>query len=87
MFAERAGSYRRWRFSRRRMMTNKALVAQLDRAADFESAGRRFEPCRARHLTSPARLSARQPQQARAKRAMFRAGAVIAERAKMENDL
>jgi hypothetical protein len=25
-----------------------APVAQLDRASDFESAGRRFEPCRAR---------------------------------------
>ena len=26
-----------------------ALVAQLDRASDFESAGRRFESCRARN--------------------------------------
>jgi hypothetical protein len=28
-----------------------APVAQLDRAADFESVGRGFEPLRARHLT------------------------------------
>ncbi len=27
-----------------------APVAQLDRASDFESAGRRFEPCRAHHI-------------------------------------
>ncbi len=26
-----------------------ALVAQLDRASDFESAGYRFEPCQAHH--------------------------------------
>ena len=28
-----------------------APVAQLDRASDFESAGRRFDPCRARSVT------------------------------------
>jgi hypothetical protein len=27
-----------------------ALVAQLDRASDFESEGRRFEPCRVHHF-------------------------------------
>ncbi len=27
-----------------------APVAQLDRASDFESGCRRFEPCRARHI-------------------------------------
>src|SRR5882724_10880091 len=30
--------------------TRQARVAQLDRAFDFESKGRRFEPCRAHHL-------------------------------------
>ena len=30
-------------------MTENAPVAQLDRATDFESVGRTFEPCRA-HL-------------------------------------
>ena len=39
-----------------------APVAQLDRASDFESAGRRFESCRARHFciakTSAVRSSA-----------------------------
>ena len=28
---------------------NKALVAQLDRASDYESEGYRFESCRVRH--------------------------------------
>ena len=36
------------------MMIASAPVAQLDRAPDFESVGRRFESCRARHLRSPA---------------------------------
>ena len=31
----------------------RAPVAQPDRAMDFESIGRRFEPCRARHYRSP----------------------------------
>ena len=31
------------------MMHGRAPVAQLDRAPDFESVGRRFESCRARH--------------------------------------
>jgi|CZCA01.1.fsa_nt_gi hypothetical protein len=31
----------------------RAPVAQLDRAMDFESIGRRFEPCRARHFCLP----------------------------------
>ena len=30
-----------------------ALVAQLDRASDFESVGRGFESLRARHLVAP----------------------------------
>jgi hypothetical protein len=40
--------------SRRQVIDNRpvAPVAQLDRASDFESAGRRFEPCRARHPPS-----------------------------------
>ncbi len=29
----------------------RALVAQLDRASDFESEGRRFEPCRVHQPT------------------------------------
>src|SRR5687767_4213215 len=33
------------------MIFNRAPVAQLDRAPDFESVGRRFESCRARHST------------------------------------
>ena len=32
-----------------------ALVAQLDRASDFESEGREFESLRARHLTKMSR--------------------------------
>ena len=36
-----------------------APVAQLDRASDFESAGRRFESCRARQSATPSALSMR----------------------------
>ncbi len=35
------------------MVTPVAPVAQLDRASDFESAGRRFESSRARFVTPP----------------------------------
>src|SRR5262245_23415288 len=34
-----------------------APVAQLDRAPAFEAVGRRFEPCRARHITDEQRWS------------------------------
>ena len=34
------------------MIRGRAPVAQLDRAPDFESVGRRFESCRARHLAA-----------------------------------
>jgi hypothetical protein len=45
--------------SRIRVMVQ-ALVAQLDRASDFESEGREFESLRARHLAPRGQLSARQ---------------------------
>ena len=32
------------------LLEDDALVAQLDRASDFESESRRFEPCRAYHI-------------------------------------
>ena len=35
-----------------------APVAQLDRASDFESGCRRFEPCRARQLSNSSKLMA-----------------------------
>ena len=35
------------------MMHDRAPVAQLDRAPDFESVGRRFESCRARQAALP----------------------------------
>ena len=34
-----------------RMMATSAPVAQLDRVPDYESGGRTFESCRARHLS------------------------------------
>ena len=37
----------------------RAPVAQLDRAPDFESVGRRFESCRARHSARPLRAHGR----------------------------
>src|SRR5436853_7488734 len=37
----------------RGMMHVRAPVAQLDRAPDFESVGRRFESCRARQASAP----------------------------------
>ena len=33
-----------------KLIVNKALVAQLDRASAFEAESRRFESCRARHF-------------------------------------
>ena len=46
--AERAAIDSRPRFwQRRRLVTNGAPVAQLDRASDFESESRRFKSCRA----------------------------------------
>ena len=38
------------------MMHDRAPVAQLDRAPDFESVGRRFESCRARQINSKCRM-------------------------------
>ena len=46
-----------------RIECSQAPVAQLDRASAFEAEGRRFEPCRARHLA--ARLSRHGSAQAR----------------------
>ena len=38
-----------------------APVAQLDRAPDFESVGRRFEPCRARQQFDKGQVASRLP--------------------------
>jgi hypothetical protein len=38
------------------MMHGRAPVAQLDRAPDFESVGRRFESCRARQINSKCKI-------------------------------
>src|SRR6185503_12271711 len=40
----------------RGMMHVRAPVAQLDRAPDFESVGRRFESCRARHVNAKCKM-------------------------------
>ena len=40
------------RFAAEHLPSVHALVAQLDRASDFESEGRRFEPCRVHQLIS-----------------------------------
>ena len=37
--------YRNWQIERRDIRASNAFVAQLDRATDFESVGRRFDSC------------------------------------------
>jgi hypothetical protein len=63
------------------IMRNRAPVAQLDRAPDFESVGRRFESCRARHLAVRDGRSRRSPDLARRRQGVVATSASPAGRA------
>ena len=56
----------------------RALVAQLDRAFDFESKGRRFEPCRVHHTSPLLALQSTHPE-----RRMPEKSSTIEQRAKL----